>query len=41
MGQSIDFLISGAGLIIIVSVMLDIVRKINAELKMFDYSKYR
>ena len=41
MGQSIDFLISGAGLIIIVSVMLDIVRKINAELKMFDYGKYK
>jgi preprotein translocase subunit SecY len=39
--QSVDFIISWAWLIIIVSVMLDIVRKVNAELKMYDYSKYK
>ncbi len=41
MGQSVDFLISGAGLIIIVSVILDIIRKVDSEMKMFDYSKYK
>jgi len=41
MGQSIDFLISGAGLIIIVSVLLDIMRKVDSEIKMFDYSKFK
>jgi preprotein translocase subunit SecY len=41
MGQSVDFIISAAWLIIIVSVILDIVRKIDAELKMFDYSKFK
>lgn len=41
MGQSIDFIISGSWLIIIVSVILDIVRKVDAELKMYDYSKYK
>ncbi len=39
-GESVDFIISWAWLIIIVSVILDIIRKINAELKMFDYSKF-
>ncbi|NVP17750.1 preprotein translocase subunit SecY [Candidatus Gracilibacteria bacterium] len=39
-GQSIDFIVSGAGLIIIVSVILDIVRKVDAEMKMYDYSKF-
>lgn len=39
-GQSIDFIISASWLIIIVSVILDVVRKVDAELKMFDYSKY-
>ncbi|MCD5385398.1 preprotein translocase subunit SecY, partial [Candidatus Gracilibacteria bacterium] len=40
MGQSVDFIISAAGLIIIVSVILDIVRKTDAEMKMQDYSRY-
>lgn len=41
MNQSIDFIISWAGLIIIVSVILDLIRKIDAEVKMFDYSKFK
>lgn len=41
MGQTIDFIISGAGLIIIVSVLLDIMRKVDSEIKMFDYSKFK
>ncbi len=41
LGQSVDFIISGAGLIIIVSVILDIIRKVDSEMKMFDYSKYK
>ncbi|RAL57971.1 preprotein translocase subunit SecY [Candidatus Gracilibacteria bacterium GN02-872] len=40
MGQSVDFIISASGLIIIVSVILDVVRKVDSELKMYDYSKY-
>jgi preprotein translocase subunit SecY len=40
-GQTIDFIITGAGLIIIVSVVLDIIRKIDSEMKMFDYSKFK
>jgi len=39
-GQSVDFIISASWLIIIVSVILDVVRKVDAELKMYDYSKY-
>lgn len=41
MWQTIDFIISGAWLIIIVSVMLDIIRKVDSEMKMFDYSKFK
>ena len=41
LGQSIDFIISGAGLIIIVSVILDVMRKAESEMKMFDYSKFK
>lgn len=41
MGQSVDFLISASGLIIIVSVVLDIIRKVDSEMKMFDYSKFK
>ncbi|PID86489.1 preprotein translocase subunit SecY [Candidatus Gracilibacteria bacterium] len=41
MGKSIDFIISGAGLIIIVSVVLDIIRKVDSDRKMFDYSKFK
>ena len=41
MWQSVDFIISAAWLIIIVSVILDVVRKVDSELKMFDYSKFR
>ncbi|MDD3646616.1 MAG: preprotein translocase subunit SecY [Candidatus Gracilibacteria bacterium] len=40
-GQTIDFIISGAGLIIIVSVILDLIRKVDSEMKMFDYSKFK
>jgi preprotein translocase subunit SecY len=39
--ETIDFIISGAGLIIICSVILDVARKVNSELKMYDYSKYK
>ncbi|MDD5770426.1 MAG: preprotein translocase subunit SecY [Candidatus Gracilibacteria bacterium] len=41
MNQSVDFIISASGLIIIVSVILDIIRRIDSEMKMFDYSKYK
>ena len=41
MWQSVDFIVSAAGLIIIVSVILDVVIKVDAELKMFDYSKFK
>jgi len=41
LGQSVDFIVSGAGLIIIVAVILDILRKVDSEMKMFDYSKYK
>jgi preprotein translocase subunit SecY len=41
MNQSIDFIISGAGLIIIVSVILDLIRRVDSEVKMFDYSKFQ
>ncbi len=40
-GSSIDFIISAAGLIIIVSVVLDLIRKVDSEMKMFDYSKFK
>jgi len=41
MWQSVDFIISASWLIIIVSVILDVVRKVDAEMKMYDYSKFR
>ncbi len=41
MAQTVDFIISASGLIIIVSVVLDIIRKVDSEMKMFDYSKYK
>lgn len=41
MGQSIDFIISASGLIIITSVLLDIIRKVDGEMKQFDYGKYK
>jgi len=41
MGQSIDFIISWAGLIIIVSVILDIIKTVDTDMKMFDYSKFK
>lgn len=41
MAQSVDFIISASWLIIIVSVILDIIRRIDSEMKMFDYSKYK
>lgn len=41
MNQTIDFIISWAWLIIIVSVILDLIRKVDSEVKMFDYSKFK
>jgi preprotein translocase subunit SecY len=41
MWQTVDFIISAAWLIIIVSVILDVVRKVDAEMKMFDYGKFK
>jgi len=41
MWQTIDFIVSAAWLIIIVSVILDLIRKVDSEMKMFDYSKYK
>jgi preprotein translocase subunit SecY len=37
---SVPLLMSGAGLIIVVGVVLEIIRKINAELVMHDYDKF-
>jgi preprotein translocase subunit SecY len=39
--QSVDFIVSAAWLIIIVSVILDVLRKVDSEMKMFDYSKFK
>ncbi len=39
--ETTKFIISGAWLIIIVSVILDLLRKIDSEVKMFDYSKFK
>ncbi|MDD2487503.1 MAG: preprotein translocase subunit SecY [Candidatus Gracilibacteria bacterium] len=39
-GGNIDFLISGAGLIIVVGVVLDLIRKIDTELKSYDYKRF-
>ncbi len=39
--ETINFIISWAGLIIIVSVILDLIRKVDSEVKMFDYSKFK
>jgi preprotein translocase subunit SecY len=39
-GGNIDFLISGAGLIIVVGVVLDLVRRIDTELKSYDYKRF-
>jgi preprotein translocase subunit SecY len=38
--SQIDFLISGAGLIIVVGVILDIIRRIDTDMKSFDYKKF-
>jgi preprotein translocase subunit SecY len=38
--SQIDFLISGAGLIIVVGVILDIIRRIDTDMKSFDYRKF-
>ncbi|MCP4523975.1 MAG: preprotein translocase subunit SecY, partial [Candidatus Gracilibacteria bacterium] len=40
-GKTVDFIVPAAGLIIIVAVILDIVRKVDSEMKMFDYSKFK
>lgn len=39
-GTNIDFLISGAWLIIVVGVILDIIRRIDTDMKSFDYKKF-
>ncbi len=36
----IDFLISGSGLIIVVGVILDIIRRIDTDMKSYDYKKF-
>jgi len=41
LSQSVDLIVTGAGLIIIVSVLLQIIRTVDGEMKMFDYSKYK
>lgn len=41
MGQTVDLLISWAWLIIIASVILDLIRKVDSEMKMFDYDKFK
>ena len=38
---NVDFIVSWAWLIIIVSVILDLIRKVDTEMKMFDYSKFK
>jgi preprotein translocase subunit SecY len=40
-GETTRFIISGAWLIIIVSVILDLIRKVDTEVKMYDYSKFK
>jgi len=40
-GETTQFILSWAGLIIIVSVILDLIRKVDTEVKMFDYSKFK
>ncbi len=39
--QTVTFIIDGAWLIIIVAVLLDLIRRVDGEMKMFDYSKYK
>lgn len=39
-GSRIDFLISGAGLIITVGVILELIRRVDTELKSYDYKKF-
>ena len=39
--SSTDLIISGSGIIIIVGVVLDLIRKINAQLVMQDYDKLK
>ena len=41
MWQSIDFIVSWAWLIIIVTVILDLIRRVDSEMKMYDYSKFK
>jgi preprotein translocase subunit SecY len=38
--SQIDFLISGSGLIIVVGVILDIIRRVDTDMKSFDYKKF-
>lgn len=40
-GEQLNFLVSGSGLIIIVSVVLDMVRRVDSEMQMYDYSKFK
>jgi preprotein translocase subunit SecY len=39
-GSNIDFIISGAGLIIVVGTVLDLIRKVDTELKSYDYKRF-
>ncbi len=38
--SNIDFLISGSGLIIVVGVILDVIRRIDTDMKSYDYKKF-
>ena len=38
--QNIDFLISGAGIIIVVGVVLELIRRVDSELKSYDYKRF-
>jgi preprotein translocase subunit SecY len=37
----VNFIVSWAGLIIIVSVVLELVRQIDSEMQMYDYKKFK
>lgn len=37
---NIDFLISGAGIIIVVGVILELIRRVDAEMKSYDYKRF-
>jgi len=38
--EPIDFIISGAGIIIVVGVVLELIRRVDSELKSYDYRRF-